>query len=123
MIDLGINRLKYASEIIIALMSELKEASIAGKCNTLVVIDGYNTFFTETTRIFNDNKVMMLPEKISLTIAFLDITKHDWCNGAVVLSVDQLAVNVRTQFFLYTRFLFLWNLFISFINFFVFSSL
>lgn len=97
MIDLGINRLKYASEVIVALISELKEASTSGKCNTLVVIDGYNSFFTENTRIFSDNKVMILPEKVSLTTAFLDITKYDWCNGSIVVAVDALATKEKRE--------------------------
>ncbi|XP_046628173.1 28S ribosomal protein S29, mitochondrial [Neodiprion virginianus] len=97
LVDLGINRVRYASEIIIALTSELKEASIAGKCQTLVMIDGYNIFFTDRTRVFTDAKAMVLPDKVSLTIAALEMTKYDWCNGAVVVSVDQLAVGGKKE--------------------------
>ncbi|XP_046751998.1 28S ribosomal protein S29, mitochondrial [Diprion similis] len=97
LIDLGINRVRYASEIIIALTSELKQASIAGKCKMLVIIDGYNIFFTDRTRVFTDTKAMVLPDKVSLTIAAMELTKYDWCNGAVVVSVDQLAVGGQKE--------------------------
>ncbi|XP_012260671.1 28S ribosomal protein S29, mitochondrial [Athalia rosae] len=97
MIELGINRIKYASEIINAIMEQLKEASTAGKCNTLVVIDGFNAFFSDYTNVKDDNKVRMPAEKISLTAAFKNITKYDWCNGSIVLSVDPLAVKDRTE--------------------------
>ena len=94
MIDFGINRIKFASEIIITLMDELKQASIAGKCKTMVVIDGYNAFFANYTRIKNEQKQFVAADKITLTHAFLNITRNDWNNGAVVVSVDSRAVKV-----------------------------
>lgn len=97
MIEFGVTRVKYACSIVIALMEELKEASIAGKCNVLVAIDGYNAFFSEHSRIFDENKVMIPPSKLSLTKAFTDITKHDWCNGAVVVTVDILSCKERRE--------------------------
>lgn len=103
MVEFGINRLKYASEVIIALLSELKESSTAGKCNTLVALDGFNALYCTKTKIFGDQKAMILPDKVSLTKAFLDITKPDWCNGSIVLTVDTSAVmvlRVQTSFFL-----------------------
>ncbi|XP_046404182.1 28S ribosomal protein S29, mitochondrial [Ischnura elegans] len=91
LIDLGINRIKYASEIIVAVIREIKELSTSGKCKTLVALDGFNAFFSTKTRIKSDDKSMVLPSKVTLTEAFLEITKFDWCNGGVVLTVDQLA--------------------------------
>lgn len=91
LIDLGISRLKYACNIIYALTDELKLASTAGKCQTLVAIDGFNAFFSQTSKIKNDDKKIVMPIHVSLTQAFLNITKYDWCNGAIVLTVDPIA--------------------------------
>jgi len=85
-----------------ALIKELKLASTAGKCKTIVVIDGFNSFTSTFTRIYDDNKVMILPKQVSLARPFFDITKNDWCNGAVVLTVDAKANKVCRLFLLHT---------------------
>lgn len=94
LIEFGTNRIKYACGVVDALIRELKLASTAGKCKTLVVIDGFNAFTSSHTRIRDDNKAMVLPKQVSLAIPFFDITKSDWCNGAVVMTVDQIANKV-----------------------------
>ncbi|XP_014467500.1 PREDICTED: 28S ribosomal protein S29, mitochondrial [Dinoponera quadriceps] len=92
MIEFGMSRVKYACGVVDALLKELKLASTAGKCKTLVAIDGFNAFTSEETDIRDDNKVSVPPKKVTLAIPFLDITKGgDWCNGAVVLTVDKIA--------------------------------
>lgn len=95
LIDFGINRVKYACGVVDALIKEIKLASTAGKCKTIVVVDGFNAFTSNHTRIHDDNKVMILPKKVTLAIPFFDITKSDWCNGAIVLTVDEKANKVR----------------------------
>lgn len=94
MIEFGINRIRYASSVIDALLMELKEASIAGKCKVLAVVDGYNAFWSDHTKIRNDDKVWVNPRQISLTLSFLNFIKDDWCNGAAVLTVDTKASKV-----------------------------
>ena len=94
MIEFGINRVKFASEVIFSLMDELKQASIAGNCKTMVVIDGFNAFYSDCTRIKNDNKVFVPARQVTLSQAFINITKCDWNHGAVILSVDKTAVKV-----------------------------
>lgn len=95
-IDFGISRMKYACGVVDALIREIKLASTAGKCKTLVMIDGFNAFTSSHTRVLDDTKTMVLPNKVTLAIPFLDITKSDWCNGVIVLSVDEKANKVRT---------------------------
>jgi small subunit ribosomal protein S29 len=92
LVEHGINRVKFASDAIEALLSELKVQSTQGKLKTMVLIDGYNSFFYPKTKIFGDHKVMIPPEKITLTKPFIDITNYDWCNGVCVLTVDQLGM-------------------------------
>lgn len=93
LIDHGINRAKYASDVIAALLDEIKLASTEGKIKTMVLIDGYNILFHETTRVFSDAKkrIPVTPDKVLTTAPFLNITNYDWCNGVCVLSVDVIA--------------------------------
>ncbi|OXU23458.1 hypothetical protein TSAR_001642 [Trichomalopsis sarcophagae] len=99
LIDFGIQRVKYASDIVVALMSELKQASIAGKCKIMVAIDCYNAFFANKTNVKNDAKQKVPASKVTLTQAFLDITKSDWCNGEIILAVDQFSTQNQESYF------------------------
>jgi small subunit ribosomal protein S29 len=92
LIDHGINRAKFASEVVKALLNEIKQQSSDGKMKTMVVIDGYNSLFYEKTNLKGEYKVMIPSEKITLTKPFMDIAKHDWSNGVCILSVDKLAM-------------------------------
>jgi len=100
LIDFGINRIKYACGVVDALIKEIKLASTVGKCKTMVMIDGFNAFTADHTRIFDDNKKMVLPKQVSLAVPFLNITKDDWCNGAIVLSVDEKANKVHITIYI-----------------------
>ncbi|XP_020281550.1 28S ribosomal protein S29, mitochondrial [Pseudomyrmex gracilis] len=97
LIEFGINRLKYACGVVDALIKELKIASTAGKCKTMVISDGFNAFTSNYTRVRDENKAMVLPEKITLATPFFNITQDDWCNGAVVLTVDEKANKERRE--------------------------
>uniref|UniRef100_A0A1I8PI07 Small ribosomal subunit protein mS29 n=1 Tax=Stomoxys calcitrans TaxID=35570 RepID=A0A1I8PI07_STOCA len=92
LVEHGIQRIKFASETIAALISELKQHSTAGHCKALVAIDGFNAFFHPETRILTDNKQKVTPDRITLTKPFLDITNYDWTNGVVVVTVDKIAM-------------------------------
>ncbi|XP_058119749.1 small ribosomal subunit protein mS29-like [Anopheles ziemanni] len=78
LVEHGIRRAKFASDIIAALLHELKLHSCSGQVKTMVMIDGFNAFFHPDTRIPFANP-------------FLDITRNDWTNGVCVLTVDRLA--------------------------------
>lgn len=91
-VELGLNRSRHACEIIIAVIKEIKTMSKLEKCRTLICIDGFNAFFHPETRIKNEEKQLMAPEQISFIPAFLNATKSDWHNAAVVVTCDELAV-------------------------------
>ncbi|XP_055842839.1 28S ribosomal protein S29, mitochondrial [Episyrphus balteatus] len=93
LIEHGIARIKFASDTIAALISELKQHATGGKCKIMVAMDGYNAFFHPITRVIADNKAKVHPSKVTLTQPFLDITNYDWCNGVCILSVDKLAAS------------------------------
>lgn len=92
LIEHGISRIKFASETITALLSEIKQHASNGKCKVMVAIDGFNAFFHPETRILGDHKQKMKPEQITLTQPFLDITNYNWTNGVCVLTVDKIAM-------------------------------
>lgn len=92
LIDHGINRLKYASDCVIALAEEIKQLTRAGQCKTLVAIDGFNAFFYPHTRVFKEKKEVVPPNKITLTEAFLNLTRFDWNNAAIIVTVDEIAM-------------------------------
>lgn len=92
LVEHGITRIKFASETIAALLSEIKQHASNNKCKVMVAIDGFNAFFHPETRILGDNKQKIKPENITLTQPFLDITNYNWTNGVCVLSVDKIAM-------------------------------
>jgi small subunit ribosomal protein S29 len=92
LVDHGINRPKFASEVIEALLAEIKQQSTDGKVRTMVVIDGYNSLFYKPTNLKAEHKVMIPSDKITITQPFIDITNYDWCNGICILTVDTMAM-------------------------------
>lgn len=92
LIEHGINRVKFASDVMDSLIEELKVLSTAGKCKTLVVIDGYNAFWWPLTRLHGQYKVKIKTDDVTVTKPFKSITNYDWTNGAVVLTVDTMAI-------------------------------
>jgi hypothetical protein len=48
------------------------------RCKTLVAINGFNAFFHPKTCVMTEAKVKVPPSKITLTEAFVEITKYDW---------------------------------------------
>ncbi|XP_041975293.1 28S ribosomal protein S29, mitochondrial [Aricia agestis] len=92
LVELGINRVKYACDIINVLMNEIKMLSSNKFCKTFVAIDGFNSFLYPLTRLKTPTKRKVTPEEVSLTKPFMEITKNDWSNGVIVVTADQIAV-------------------------------
>ncbi|KAJ0182795.1 hypothetical protein K1T71_002164 [Dendrolimus kikuchii] len=92
MIEHGINRVKYACDVVDALVQEIKILSNNKQCKTFVAIDGFNSFFYPLTRLNTPTKKKVKPEEVTLTTSFLELTKNDWNNGAILITVDELAV-------------------------------
>ncbi|KAK4873342.1 hypothetical protein RN001_015371 [Aquatica leii] len=105
LIEHGINRIKFASQCIVALAEEIKKLSQEGKCKTLVAIDGFNGFFYPNTRILTEKKEVVHPGNVTLTEAFLNLSKCDWSNAVVVVTVDELAIAEKDQICCLPRYL------------------
>lgn len=92
LVEHGINRMKFATGTIEALLAELKMLSSAGKCKTMVAIDGFNAFLVEKTTLQGLHKVRIPPQKITIVKPFMDIVNCDWQNGVCIISLDKLAI-------------------------------
>lgn len=92
LVEHGISRVKYACDVIDALIDEIKILSTNKQCKTFVAIDGFNSFFYPLTRLNTPTKKKVKPEEVTLTTSFLKLTNNDWKNGAIVVTADQLAV-------------------------------
>lgn len=91
LVEHGINRIKYASEVLLVLCNEIKNLSNNGVCKTFVSIDGMNAFFLPNTKIYAPGKIPIPPNRITATEGFLNITKFDWKNAIIVVTVDKIA--------------------------------
>lgn len=91
LIEHGINRSMYSSDVLQTLIEEIKQQSNAGKFRTMVAIDGFNAFFAERTGIKDDTKRMVSTMEVTITEPFLSLTRTDWKNGVCVLTADLLA--------------------------------
>ncbi|XP_068626414.1 small ribosomal subunit protein mS29 [Battus philenor] len=92
LVEQGISRVKYSCDVIDALVHEVKLLSSNKKCKTFVAIDAFNCFFYPRTRLSTPTKKVVMPEEVTLTTSFLELTKNDWTNGAIVVSVDNIAI-------------------------------
>ncbi|KAF7992588.1 hypothetical protein HCN44_004932 [Aphidius gifuensis] len=93
LIDLGITRIKFSCDIVDAVVDELKILSSKGQCSCLVFIDGFNSLFGTSTELRVENRKLVYPYQVTLTDTLLKLTKYDWSNGAVILTLDKLAVD------------------------------
>lgn len=94
LVTFGINRIKYACRVIDVLCDELKAASTAGKCNTLVALPGFNMYSNYQTSIKDDTRKKVDSTRISVVQSFNKMVKYDWCNSAIVLIADQLSAQL-----------------------------
>ncbi|XP_050295311.1 28S ribosomal protein S29, mitochondrial [Anthonomus grandis grandis] len=105
LIEHGLNRIRFASRCVTILAQEIKRLSCEGHCKTFVAIDGFNAFFYPNTRVYNEKKEMVSPDKITITEGFLNLTKFDWTNSVIVVTVDEIAIAEVDQTSHYPRYL------------------
>lgn len=105
LIEHGISRIRFASNCVNYLCQEIKTHTEQGLCKTLVAVDGFNAFFYPNTRVFAEHKRVIPPNKITVTAGFLNLSKFDWKNSAVVVTVDELVLRQEDQISHYPRYL------------------
>lgn len=88
LVEFGVSRAKYSCDVIEDLLKEVKTASNNGLFKTMVIIDGFNGFFSPYLRTSHRK---IIKSKSTFALPFLDMTRFDWCNGISVLSVDRIS--------------------------------
>uniref|UniRef100_A0A8D9AT63 Small ribosomal subunit protein mS29 n=1 Tax=Cacopsylla melanoneura TaxID=428564 RepID=A0A8D9AT63_9HEMI len=91
LVEHGISRVKYASDVVDALFQEVKILSTQGVCRTFVCVDGYNCFFTESSNCRPEDKSKVPPSRVTLTQSVLNLVQSDWSNGSIVLGLSPRA--------------------------------
>ncbi|XP_068228925.1 small ribosomal subunit protein mS29 [Palaemon carinicauda] len=87
LIEHGINRSRYASDVVVAVVAELKKCATEGRCKVAVVVDGINSFFCTSSR-YKVDAVYVEPQRFTLFKAFMPCFDKDWKNGCIVGSID-----------------------------------
>ncbi|KAL1463327.1 hypothetical protein WDU94_015087 [Cyamophila willieti] len=91
LVEHGISRVKYASDVVDALFQEIKKLSTQGVCRTFVCVDGYNCFFTEHSNCRPEDKSKVPPSRVTLTQSVINLVQSDWSNGSIVLGLSPRA--------------------------------
>jgi len=92
LIDFGLDRLRYSSDCVGAILKEIRSLNThcSSPIRSLVTMDGINMFWMQTTLTRSDQgpKVFVPAETVSLVHNFKKMLSTDWTGGAVVVSVD-----------------------------------
>jgi len=89
LIDFGLTRMKYATDVMGAVMKELRHRSSAGLCQVLVAVDGLNVCWGRTgSRRPDDARKRYQATEFSTVQHWLRMLEMDWTGGAVVCTVD-----------------------------------
>jgi small subunit ribosomal protein S29 len=92
MIDFALGRVKYASDVMGAILKELRLQASAGHLRTLVAVDGINAFSANTTiKREEDHSKRHVSMDLTMTQHWLSMLGDDWTGGAAVCTVDSCA--------------------------------
>jgi len=90
LVDQGISRVKSSSDVVGALMKELRLQS--GRPDAgfrlAVAVDGVNALWGRTS-IKKEDKSEVSPDELTLVHNLRKLMNNDWCGGAVVASLSQ----------------------------------
>lgn len=90
LVDFGLNRMKFASDCVGAILKEVRIQAAKHKIKLLVAVDGINAFWCQTT-IKNAEKELLMAGELSLVHNFKKMLLPTWTHGAIVCSVDAFA--------------------------------
>merc|ERR1712150_256810 len=92
MVEFGLGRTKYATDIMGALLKELKTQANSDM-KVLVAIDGVNAFWQESKVKLEHPAVGFYPAgELAIVHQFKKMLRNDWNGGAVVTTVDNRAI-------------------------------
>lgn len=108
LVNHGINRMKFACDVLQYLIEELKIAATAERIKLLVAVGGLNAFYDGETQVKRRVEKDTTTFQLSIFQSFRSLLKPDWCNGAFVTYVCESStikkyVGSHMPFFLLRR--------------------
>ena len=98
LIDFGLARVKHSSDVMGAVMKELRHIASTGLRRVLVAIDGLNVCWGPTrSRRIDDSSRFYEASELSSIQHWLRMLELDWTGGAVICTVDGLAPRSRNH--------------------------
>ncbi|XP_034554422.1 28S ribosomal protein S29, mitochondrial [Notolabrus celidotus] len=90
LVDQGISRVKSSSDVVGALMKELKLQSGQPESNfrMAVAVDGVNALWGKST-IKKEDKSAVDPEELTLVYNLRKLMKNDWTGGTIITTLSQ----------------------------------
>ncbi|TRY85585.1 hypothetical protein DNTS_010165 [Danionella cerebrum] len=88
LVDQGLNRLKNSSDVVGALLRELKLQAAGGTFKLAVAVDGVNALWGKTV-LRKMNREMCEPEELTLIYNLRKMMKNDWCGGAILTALSR----------------------------------
>ncbi|KAM4600652.1 small ribosomal subunit protein mS29 isoform 2-T2 [Polymixia lowei] len=90
LVDQGISRVKSSSDVVGAVMKELRLQSGQPEAGfrMAVAVDGINALWGKST-IKKEDKSPVSPEELTLVYNLKKMMKNDWCGGAVITALSQ----------------------------------
>merc|ERR1712154_172663 len=89
-IEFGLNRMKFASDCVGAILREVRNQAAMHKVKVLVAVDGVNAFWNQTT-VKNLERELLMADHLSLVHNYKKMLLSTWTHGAIVCSVDTSA--------------------------------
>ncbi|ELT87608.1 hypothetical protein CAPTEDRAFT_179880 [Capitella teleta] len=90
LIDFGLQRVKYAPDVMGAVIRELKLHASSGNVKVLVAIDGVNGMWEQTRYIREESRHKFFhAQELTIVQHLMEFLKNDWTGGASVCTVDE----------------------------------
>ncbi|XP_025083153.1 28S ribosomal protein S29, mitochondrial-like [Pomacea canaliculata] len=96
LIEFGLNRMKFSSDCVGAILKEIRTQAAVRKLKVLVAVDGVNAFWNRTG-IKTPEREMLMAGQISLVHNFKKMLLSNWTSGAVLCSVDISAKPLQSR--------------------------
>lgn len=91
MLELGIERPKFSTDIFAALVNEIKVQATDKKFKVFIAIDQFNSYFGKTSQ-YKIDKTPLEPDNFALVHHFKKLLQNDWKNGLFAGSIGSLGV-------------------------------
>ncbi|XP_019383703.1 PREDICTED: 28S ribosomal protein S29, mitochondrial [Gavialis gangeticus] len=88
MVEQGITRMKTATDVVGAVLKELKRQCSLGSFKLLVAVDGVNGLWGKTT-LRKGDKSLISTEELALVHNLRKMVMNDWNGGAIVTTICQ----------------------------------